>query len=143
MWVGKKFPAHIIITAVSFWHTFNMDRANTQINHAIQKAENVIDRLHLIDLQDRFRYNNYDATRNGGVMGNVDHGRIRGSVELDDLITVNEAAEMLDVTPRRVRHFLQEDRIKGSKVGNLWLMKRRAVREFATMERRPGRPGNE
>ena len=69
-----------------------------------------------------------------------DEVKLRSHVQLAGLVDCEEAAAILGVSGRRVRHFLAEGRLKGIKVGRTWLIKKAEVLEFATMERKPGRP---
>lgn len=70
----------------------------------------------------------------------IDEVKLRSEVQLAGLIDCEEAADLLQVSGRRVRQFLAEGRIKGVKVGRTWLMKKSEIIEFATLERKPGRP---
>lgn len=56
------------------------------------------------------------------------------------LVTVREAAEILGVIPRRVRQFIEEDRIPADKLGHQWFLRREDVLVFASKERPVGRP---
>ncbi len=55
----------------------------------------------------------------------------------DETITVNEAAEMLKVSPQSVRRWLKDGHLKGSKVGKgkLWRLNRREVENYLKDER--------
>lgn len=57
-----------------------------------------------------------------------------------DFLTVQEAAESLGVTARRVRQYVDKRRLPGKKLGNLIIIPRKAVSEFGKQPRRPGRP---
>ncbi len=50
----------------------------------------------------------------------------------DETITVNEAAEMLRVSPQSVRRWLKDGHLKGAKVGKgkLWRLNRREVESY-------------
>ena len=54
------------------------------------------------------------------------------------LLTVKEAAERLGVTPGRVRQFIVEGRLKGEKVGNVWVFTEDEIARFSEEPRRPG-----
>lgn len=56
------------------------------------------------------------------------------------LVTVKEAAELLGLSARRVRQFIEEGRLPGQKIGRQWLLKRSDVIVFATKPRTVGRP---
>jgi excisionase family DNA binding protein len=55
------------------------------------------------------------------------------------LVSVNEAAEFLGVTPERVRDFCREGRI-GQRVGERYVISRDELRVFAKIPRKVGRP---
>jgi excisionase family DNA binding protein len=58
-----------------------------------------------------------------------------------DLITTSEAAEILGVTPARVRQFVLDGRLNGRKVGRDLLLDESEVRTFAAKPRKiTGRP---
>jgi excisionase family DNA binding protein len=59
---------------------------------------------------------------------------------MDNIISVKQAAEILGVSPRRVRQFIQEGRLKSSKVGGHHFLQELEVRKFAQIERRDGNP---
>jgi excisionase family DNA binding protein len=48
----------------------------------------------------------------------------------DELLTVEQVAEILKVTPYTVRRFLREKKIIGVKVGRPWRIRRSALRQF-------------
>jgi excisionase family DNA binding protein len=50
----------------------------------------------------------------------------------DDTITVNEAAEMLRVSPQSVRRWLKDGHLQGTKVGKgkLWRLSRSEVEKY-------------
>ncbi len=56
--------------------------------------------------------------------------------------TTAEAAEVLDVSPGRVRQFEIEGRLTGLKVGNALLFPVEEVRQFKRQDRPNGRPKN-
>lgn len=55
-------------------------------------------------------------------------------------VTTDDAAEMLDVTARRVRQFIDEGRLPAQKIGRQWIIKREDVLSFAVLQRNVGRP---
>lgn len=55
-------------------------------------------------------------------------------------LTVREAAEVLGVSIDRVYQFARDGRLKGARIGRMILFPERQVRQFAKIERRPGRP---
>ena len=58
---------------------------------------------------------------------------------MDQIVSTKEAAEMLDVTEGRVRHFLKEKRF-GHKVGGRYIIFRDEIKQFAAQDRPNGRP---
>ena len=66
----------------------------------------------------------------------------RMSVAIGNHLTAIEAAEILGVTPGRVRQFHTEKRLVGVKVGPLLLFERSKVEAFARKDRPEGRPKN-
>lgn len=58
-----------------------------------------------------------------------------------DWITVVDAAELLDVTPRRVQALIATGRLKATKMSaRLFLLLRQDVEAFAKLDRPAGRP---
>ncbi|XEC95567.1 helix-turn-helix domain-containing protein [Paenibacillus tarimensis] len=43
---------------------------------------------------------------------------------LTDLLTVDQLAQMLDMHPRTIRRYIREDRLKASKVGGEWRIRK-------------------
>jgi len=58
----------------------------------------------------------------------------------EDLITTEEAAKILGVTPAYIRRLCARRTLGGKRYGRDWLMTRKSVMEFAATERKPGRP---
>ena len=56
------------------------------------------------------------------------------------LITTNQAARILFVSPLRVRQFILEGRLPAAQFGRSWMLPRAAVLKFAMKKRKPGRP---
>lgn len=54
------------------------------------------------------------------------------------LLTVDQAADELGVTPRRVRALIKAERLAAEKVGRDWLIKPKDLE--AVRDRKPGRP---
>lgn len=57
-------------------------------------------------------------------------------------MTVEQAAEELNLTPQRVRIFCREGRL-GRRVGRTWIITRKELEEFKKIPRPPGRPRKE
>lgn len=58
---------------------------------------------------------------------------------VNQIVSTKEAAEILDVTEGRVRHFLKEKRF-GHKVGGRYIIFRDEIKRFAEQDRPKGRP---
>lgn len=56
------------------------------------------------------------------------------------MLTTTEAADLMGITPRRVRALISAGRLPAKKVGRDWQIRRSDAR---TLERRPGRPRKE
>ncbi len=56
------------------------------------------------------------------------------------LMSVVEAAELLKLHPTRVRLLCRQGRIRGTRVGNAWVITDKEVKRFAAIERKTGRP---
>ena len=65
------------------------------------------------------------------------------SVQGVELMNVKETAELLGLSPGRVRQLAQAGTIPAEKIGRDWVFIRRDVDEFANKHRRPGRPSKE
>lgn len=62
----------------------------------------------------------------------------------DTLLTTNQAAEYLGVTPSRIRQLILEERLPATKIGRDQLIKNSDLRKFANVPRhRTGRPPQE
>ena len=59
---------------------------------------------------------------------------------INNLVTTTEAAEIIDVSPIRVRQFHKENRLRGTLVGPILLFQRKDVERFASRIRTSGRP---
>ncbi len=70
----------------------------------------------------------------------VNIAKEKAGLELAGWITVEEAAEMLKLTPRRVRNFLLSGRLAAMRVGRTWFIQRKDVLDFSLIQRTPGRP---
>lgn len=64
----------------------------------------------------------------------------RAKLILSGWITAKEAAEMLNLTPRRVNDFLRSGRLSAMRVGRNWFIRRKDVLDFSGIKRKPGRP---
>ena len=64
------------------------------------------------------------------------------AVAIENHLTVSEVADLLGVTPGRVRQFHTERRLLAVKVGPLLLFERSKVEAFASKDRPQGRPAN-
>ncbi len=54
-------------------------------------------------------------------------------------MSVEEAANILGITPERVRKLCQQGRF-GTKFSGVWLITREEIAEYQRTRRRPGRP---
>lgn len=52
-----------------------------------------------------------------------------------NLLTVAQAARMLDRSTEQVRRYLREDRLPGQRIGGQWFIDRAALQEFADAAR--------
>jgi len=64
---------------------------------------------------------------------------------MDDWLTTTEAADLAGVSPQRVRKLLDEGRFPGAllvgpAVRGVWLVPRAEFQQWASGERKPGRP---
>lgn len=63
---------------------------------------------------------------------------------IGDYLTTEDVAELLHVTPARVRHFVADERlIPEKKIGQVWFFDPEKVRKFAEIPRKTGRPKSE
>ena len=58
------------------------------------------------------------------------------------MLSVEEAAVILGLTPVRVRQFCQEGRL-GKRLGRQWIILKSELDLFRKQERRPGRPSSD
>ena len=58
--------------------------------------------------------------------------------ELDDLITLEEAAELSGFTTRHLRHLANRGEHWARKLGRNWFTTAQAVKEYLARDRRPG-----
>ena len=56
------------------------------------------------------------------------------------LISVEQAAAIIEVGECRVRQLIRADRLPAVKYGRFYLIEERTARKFAKQARRPGRP---
>jgi len=64
----------------------------------------------------------------------------RSVVRLEGLVSAEQAAKELGVSPRRVRQFLKDGRLLGTKLGHYWLIDKGDLAYFKSLSRKPGRP---
>ncbi len=83
---------------------------------------------------------NRKSTRNELHHSSIAIAKDRAKTNLPDLVTVSEAAEMLGVTPRRVRDFLLTGRLPAMRFARMWMIKKVDVLNFAQVARTPGKP---
>ncbi len=53
---------------------------------------------------------------------------------MNHLLTIDQAAEKLQVKPRTVRKWLQKGKLKGVKVGRLWRIREADLEKFVSNE---------
>jgi excisionase family DNA binding protein len=58
----------------------------------------------------------------------------------EELLTTQEAADMLGVSARRIRQAIAEGQLKAAKVGPQWIISEKAVKDFDKKRRPVGRP---
>jgi len=56
--------------------------------------------------------------------------REEGKVELDILLTPKEVAAIFKVSPRTIERWLKEGKIKGIKIGAVWRIPKKAIKEI-------------
>lgn len=56
------------------------------------------------------------------------------------MLTVNQVADKLGVTPSLVRRFCRDGRLKAQKIGRDWLIDKRSLDSFSGKPRKAGRP---
>lgn len=54
--------------------------------------------------------------------------------ELPELLTVKQAAQVLNVAPRTVSKMCEQEKVKAVKVASLWRINRDALYKFAGLE---------
>ena len=59
-------------------------------------------------------------------------------VNLDDLISLNEAARKSGFTPRHLRHLAATGKLWAKKFGRNWLTSNQAINEYLNCVRKPG-----
>lgn len=61
-------------------------------------------------------------------------------VTQDEIMTVVEAAKLLDVKPTLVRRWIREERLPAKRIGKrLYVLDRKHVEAWSRLDRRPGR----
>lgn len=56
------------------------------------------------------------------------------------LLSTKEAAERLNISPIRVRQFIQEGRLKAQLVGRDYIIQESEIKRLEKSDRKPGRP---
>jgi len=59
--------------------------------------------------------------------------------QLDELISINEAAELSGLSISLIRRLVGDGRIWGKKIGRNWVTTEAAIRDYMALERKPGR----
>ena len=59
-------------------------------------------------------------------------------LELDDLITLGEAAQISGLSPDHLRRLAGRGDLWAKKIGRDWVTTERAVRDYMALNRRPG-----
>lgn len=59
-------------------------------------------------------------------------------MNLEDCLTIGEAAELFPFTAVWIRKLCQQGRLDCRKSGDVWLVSRAALEEYAATERKPG-----
>ncbi len=57
------------------------------------------------------------------------HKNTKGNITDNRYYTVKEAAQILRVHPRTVRRWLKEGKLKGKKIGRIWLIPKTEIDE--------------
>jgi excisionase family DNA binding protein len=60
-----------------------------------------------------------------------------------DLLTTEQAAEILGVNGSRVRQLLRSGTLKGSRFGRVWAVREEDLRAYMATRRKAGRPRKE
>jgi len=58
----------------------------------------------------------------------------------DRLLTTNEAAKLIGVTPGRIWQLIQSKELPGVRVGTLWLVPEKELEKFRVRRTKVGRP---
>jgi hypothetical protein len=67
-------------------------------------------------------------------------GRGQGSPRVDDLISLEKAANLSGLTAGHLRLLVRQGELWGTKVGRNWVTTEQAIREYQARARRRGRP---
>ena len=67
-------------------------------------------------------------------------GRGQGSLQIEDLISLQKAAKLSGLTPGHLRLLIRQGGMWGTKIGRNWVTTEQAVREYQARARRRGRP---
>ncbi len=65
-------------------------------------------------------------------------GRKAYQPQLDELISLDEAAKLSGLTADHLRRLVREGDLWGLKIGRNWVTTEQAVREYLARDRRPG-----
>ncbi len=57
---------------------------------------------------------------------------------IEDYISTKEAAQIAKVTTGRIRQLLAKGELRGKRIGRDWIVERHSVKEFASLQRKPG-----
>lgn len=71
-------------------------------------------------------------------MANDDKGESSSQPDLDELITLKEAAELSGLSYSHMRYLARESYIWAKKLGHNWFTTEAAVNEYLARDRRPG-----
>ena len=67
-------------------------------------------------------------------------GESNNRPNLDELISLNDAAKQSGLSPGYLRILVRNGEVWGKKIGRNWVTTGEAVREYLARERKPGRP---
>ena len=71
-------------------------------------------------------------------MVNDDKGESSSQPDLDELITLKEAAELSGLSYSHLRYLARNSKIWAKKLGHNWFTTATAVKEYLASDRRPG-----
>jgi hypothetical protein len=67
-------------------------------------------------------------------------GRVQGSLNIDDLISLQKAAEKSGLTSGHLRLLIRTGDLWGTKIGRNWVTTEQAVRDYKARAKPRGRP---